>query len=1125
MMAVQPDLDRPALDVGRSNPDAATVQLDAATSERDAGRAVSDAGAARPDADLTGRDASSSPMDGALPQPDAEPISEPRTPSPDDPTLGTGPSDAAYAGGGSVYTVDFEPDGTFSMQGEEAGGERVSATGTYNRLYGFLRLTIVSSEGPGAPAVGTTTWAMELPGHTTFIQWPTEGQSGLIPMLLSGVCPEENLSLNWLKVGSLETSAYDHTAEALGLFRVDLGMWTSTIEDAFSVALTVIDRSQPEFAAQACDPSELSLEVVEDGQRIANLFLSGESALVQPHEQSGTVLALQGSETTQEALTGVYAGFMVQHRESTGARQRPGPVCGCGPEGCGPDLLEGEWTPVSRPVRVVLGTDGRMKGQVFTDLEAGTVQADLGFTIELSTMNQPHPGFATGTFSNGSGQGQIACSVTTGVGHDDAQVLLVCLAQPPGYARGAPAQEIILASLPGFSGRVLPPPVEPVEEPRPEACGRDMQTCLACCESAFQNCQDEQDAGVPGLLSCWPARSDCDDACVADALPEIEETDCVAPNELNPIGRIVYVEQNGGDDSNDGLAFDSAVATVSRGAELLQAGDILLVGPGTYYEHPVFNVPGTGPERPVWIKARCVGKSTITGAWREAAEGLVEWEDEGNGVYSAPYHIAPLYGSYEGVLLFRHMRPEELVTNRLAINQGRIRTRYGIDAVTLPPYGISYDRGGQPPFLGDGYQNGRVYVRLPGDLNPNGHSVLLSRASRNERGNGGVLTVSQTPYLILDGFRIEGAGQFCVDALADSPGITIRNVNFAFCTIGARLPDNSLVEWSEFSIPGLSELIEQVRCLNEDGERAFFVLVKGHHDGSGAWIEGGLGYGRPICGELGECQVPPQEGARSPTGAEFRYNYVHNNFDGEKLGTFEFSESHHNVYYRNFDNHIELEGANFSDTRELQVHDSLFLSCPSGPISHQSDFIVGPHYVYRNVVHAYDDLGYASWTQIKAMAPNAEAGIFYYHNLFYGGEFSLFPQGTAREHLHFQNNIIIADDNPNRGNRTPLDADHNIVVNRLNPDVDLAFLAGPNGLQANLEDLMFRSEETLDFSLMPGSVAAGRGLPLPDRDGGDEGDVDIGPFPMGVQPGPDWPRPRRTTYTTDLPDRWPQPSP
>ena len=299
------------------------------------------------------------------------------------------------------------------------------------------------------------------------------------------------------------------------------------------------------------------------------------------------------------------------------------------------------------------------------------------------------------------------------------------------------------------------------------------------------------------------------------------------PSDLNPVGRVIHVEQNGGNDDNDGLSIEQAFATVSRGAQALQPGDILLVGPGTYYERVSVQVPGTSAENPVWIRSRCLGDATISGMWRDAAEGETQWEDEGGGIYSAAYNIAPTYGAFEGTLLFRHMLEEELRSSRLAIHLEPIRNRYQIDEVNLPPYGFSYDYG-PDGVVNRRYPTGRVLVRLPGNANPNGRRVLLSRAGRNEFGNEEIIT-GQTTTSHSRWFSNRRLGRFCIDTNATSHDMTVRNVQFAYCTSGIRMTDNALVEWSEFSIPGLSEFIDQIRCLNDDGERKFFTLVKGHH--------------------------------------------------------------------------------------------------------------------------------------------------------------------------------------------------------------------------------------------------------------------------------------------------------
>ncbi len=92
-----------------------------------------------------------------------------------------------------------------------------------------------------------------------------------------------------------------------------------------------------------------------------------------------------------------------------------------------------------------------------------------------------------------------------------------------------------------------------------------------------------------------------------------------------------YVDAESGDDADDGSTPDLAVATITRGVELIAGGDELIVGPGTYYERPVFENLGSSEELPVWIRASPRGEAIISGMWEQAATGRVTWHEEGDG--------------------------------------------------------------------------------------------------------------------------------------------------------------------------------------------------------------------------------------------------------------------------------------------------------------------------------------------------------------------------------------------------------------------------------------------------------------------------------------------------------------
>ncbi|MDH3664487.1 MAG: hypothetical protein OEU92_31485, partial [Alphaproteobacteria bacterium] len=456
--------------------------------------------------------------------------------------------------------------------------------------------------------------------------------------------------------------------------------------------------------------------------------------------------------------------------------------------------------------------------------------------------------------------------------------------------------------------------------------------------------------------------------------------------------RDLHVDQRareGGDGSQQ-----HPLTTISAAAEIARGGDRIIVAPGTYYERPEFENLGSTADQPVWIKAERPGEVTISAMWPDAAEGRVAWRAVGKGVYAAP-HEAPLFGHFEEAFLFRFNTVEDL----LAAKAGD---------VDMPPYGF-------------GAENGLVYVRLPDGLDPNGQKLKFSAKK------AAVLSVVNSAYVIIDGFRIEGAGEGrCIAFDAESHHAIIRNTVMTSCRHGVRLADHGLIEWSEYSYPGFHAFAEDIRKRNGSAT-AVYDLVKSYHAKN--WLEGGLAisFGRD----------------HASKHTEFRYNFIHQTFDGEQLGQFEYASSHHNVYMHNYDNHVEFESWADHGARELRLHDSLLLAAALGPLSHQDASVktgmIGPHHVYRNVVFGFDDHGWDSWTVIKSKVKNPSfKGLYYENNLLWSdgrspdddgtnqGPGYLFWDDQRRDVFELKNNIIIfneANDNKECG---AFNADYNM---------------------------------------------------------------------------------------------------
>ena len=93
-------------------------------------------------------------------------------------------------------------------------------------------------------------------------------------------------------------------------------------------------------------------------------------------------------------------------------------------------------------------------------------------------------------------------------------------------------------------------------------------------------------------------------------------------------------------------------------------------------------------------------------------------------------------------------------------------------------------------------------------------------------------------------------------------------------------------------------------------------------------------------------------------------------------------------------------------------------------------------------------------------------------------------------------NISCSANNPNRERPTPLESDYNLVVDDIIGEAELGFLAGENGLITDFEAIRFVNPYKLDYSIAADSAAAGAGTPLPNLEGGDADNVDIGPFEL-----------------------------
>lgn len=565
-----------------------------------------------------------------------------------------------------------------------------------------------------------------------------------------------------------------------------------------------------------------------------------------------------------------------------------------------------------------------------------------------------------------------------------------------------------------------------------------------------------------------------------------------------------YVDASTGDDGADGRSTSRAFRTLARGVQAMRPGDTLVVGPGRYYHNPlvVRDLPGTA-DNPTTIRAEPRGGATISAAWSEAAEGRVTWTPVGDGVFRAEQarDRPATCGGYEGEFLLRFRNLEHLRTGDI----GHKDTKAGVPPLVAPAYGFAV-------------VDGRYYVRLPGGADPNGRRIVFAvRASetvkhwewdgRDLKGGEPVMQVVNSPGLVLDGFRIEGAATG-VRFDATSTHAIVRNCLFEYCTTGVALRSDSVVEWCEYSFPGLSRLHRHMTERNplRKEDNLIFPLLKDY----GGGIEGGI------------ATSDTQVGFYSAARCQIRYSYMHDAFDGDNLGAFTDSESHHNVYVNCFDNAVEFENSfRNQPSRNLRFHQNLVVGYFHGAISHQEHLptMEGPHWVYRNVIVCDRDATWNPWLVVKTSLPSGTKGINYHNNLIWlrGGKGGLYwfegnhpPQEEALSGMRWTNNIVIFDSKLiQQPTPDPFFADANLLV-APNPRKSLL---GVNGKAiASLDALGLTDPRGMDFSLTSDSPAIGAGIAVPGITPEGEARPDAGPFSFGAGGGAEWPRARRTVF-------------
>jgi hypothetical protein len=319
----------------------------------------------------------------------------------------------AYSGPGSVWTVYLVSDGTFDIDRSDMEGvSTLNVYGTYERFgNGFIELTVSGATGADAPSPGDMAMAVEVPGFA-FMLRPLDENGEIIPMVLSGSCPSENVTANWIMTtcnsDGDSCDASDNSRDLFGTFAFDFADGTASLPSRYALADGSSLGSNDIGTATCTD----GIMFVDD---VLMYLTENQGAIVQisptDHDQAQHVLALPQETLTLTELAGDYVGLGFDKADETSFA-------------------------VSMTIDDA-GTSASIFQVSDEDLEAGTPGssvATIAFTAANSISGNAEDGWVTGTFSvTGEPDRPIYCMAASDVAGSGKNMLL-CIGQSPGDA-------------------------------------------------------------------------------------------------------------------------------------------------------------------------------------------------------------------------------------------------------------------------------------------------------------------------------------------------------------------------------------------------------------------------------------------------------------------------------------------------------------------------------------------------------------------------------------------------------------------------------------------------------------------------------------------------------------------
>ena len=416
-----------------------------------------------------------------------------------------------------------------------------------------------------------------------------------------------------------------------------------------------------------------------------------------------------------------------------------------------------------------------------------------------------------------------------------------------------------------------------------------------------------------------------------------------------------YVDGKSGEDFNKGTS-DSPFKTIQKAADLVTAGDTVIIRSGVYYENVKITASGT-KEAPIIFRAEEFGsgKTIITGADRRIRENTNKdvWElyDKDKNIYRTKLERNNMLMRflYNGEDIYMYPTYEGLET-------------YVTNPVENSNYLLGYKHG----YYMD-CENGYLYVRLRedekyGSVNPNYNQMLVSSQRyleyTDEKGNKypalqgtgiqddsyNIGIISDEPaHIVLYGLTFESPG--FAGVYVRSSDVTVSNCFFIGTTCGVKggsryetdkyITKNVTIEYCDWhqspSFDDMMELIEE----NHDNPLArkranYWFLKKVTNNAAASYLSTTYSYeSGGLAGSMGENWI-------------IRNNYIHDCFEGlswysnwvysenwpDGIYIREFSGKNHQLYENRFENIVDNALEFECNVNGYEVHHNEFVNVP-----------------------------------------------------------------------------------------------------------------------------------------------------------------------------------------------------